>query len=90
MVWIPFTIVVWQLTREWLPERFGGWAWLLAAHLPVFAVVTVIHTFVMVLLSAALADSADGAMGELSHAAARTVECAAADLHGDRRHRAPR
>ena len=54
---------MWQLTREWLPERLGGWVWLLAAHLPVFAVVTVIQTFVMVLISAALADQRTGPWG---------------------------
>src|SRR4029453_11494659 len=63
MVWIPFTIGVWQLTRHWLPERFGGWAWLVAAHLPLFVVVTVVHTFAMVLLSAALATQQSGAWG---------------------------
>lgn len=63
MVWIPFTIGVWQLTRHWQPERFGGWVRLLAAHLPVFIAVTVVHTFMMVLLSAALAEQRTGAWG---------------------------
>jgi len=60
VVWIPFTIGVWQLTRHWQPERFGGWVRLLAAHIPVFVAVTVVHTFVMVLLSAALANQQTG------------------------------
>ena len=33
VAWIPFTIGVWQFTRGWLPERFGGWPRLLLAHL---------------------------------------------------------
>jgi sensor histidine kinase YesM len=60
VVWIPFTIGVWQLTRHWLPDRLGGWVWLVAAHLPVFATVTIVQTFVMVLLSAALAEQQTG------------------------------
>ena len=54
---------VWQITRHWQPERFGGWVRLLAAHIPVFVVVTVVHTFVMVLLSAALANQPTGPWG---------------------------
>jgi two-component system LytT family sensor kinase len=63
VVWIPFTIGVWQLTRHWLPERLGGWVWMVAAHLPVFATVTIVQTFVMVLLSAALAEQQTGTWG---------------------------
>ena len=86
MVWIPFTIGVWQLTRHWLPERFGGWVWLLAAHLPVFTVVTD-RSRSRWCCSARRSRTADRGLGRFSHAAARPVERAAADLHGDCRHR---
>lgn len=49
LTWIPFTIAVWELTRGWLPERFGGWPRLLLAHLPLLIVVTVGQTFVVAL-----------------------------------------
>src|SRR5262245_10531601 len=56
VAWIPFTVAVWHLTRGWLPERFGGWPRLLLAHVPVAAAVTIPHTFVVALLSQALAN----------------------------------
>jgi LytS/YehU family sensor histidine kinase len=56
VAWIPFTIVVWQVTRGWLPERFGGWLRLLIAHLPVFAGVALAHPLVVTLLALALAN----------------------------------
>jgi two-component system LytT family sensor kinase len=45
--WIPFTIAVWELTRGWLPDRFGGWLRLLFAHLGVFVIVTLAQTLVV-------------------------------------------
>lgn len=58
--WIPFTIGVWHITRGWLPEHFGGWLRLLVAHLPVFAAVALGHTFLVTLLSLALANQNAG------------------------------
>lgn len=44
VAWIPFTIGVWQFTRGWLPDRFGGWPRLLRAHLPLAIVVVLAQT----------------------------------------------
>jgi two-component system, LytTR family, sensor kinase len=55
--WIPVTIVVWHVTRGWLPERFGGWRRLLLAHVPVAAAVALVHPFLVTMLSAALASN---------------------------------
>src|SRR5919106_3917477 len=55
VAWIPFTIVVWHVTRGWLPERFGGWLRLLIAHVPMSAGVALAHTFVVTLLALAFA-----------------------------------
>ncbi|MBV9074557.1 MAG: histidine kinase [Acidobacteria bacterium] len=52
--WIPITIAVWSLTREWLPERFGGWLQVVLAHLPVFAVVALLHPLITTLFSRAM------------------------------------
>jgi two-component system, LytTR family, sensor kinase len=52
--WIPITIAVWHVTRGWLPERFGGWPWLIIAHLPVCASVAVAQPIVVTLLARAL------------------------------------
>lgn len=51
VAWIPFTVGTWQLTRTWLPERFGGWFRVVLAHLPVAAFVTLAHTAVVTVLS---------------------------------------
>jgi two-component system LytT family sensor kinase len=51
LAWIPFTIGVWQFTRGWLPDRFGGWPRLLLAHLPVAIVVVFAQTALVVLLT---------------------------------------
>jgi sensor histidine kinase YesM len=53
--WIPFTILVWYVTRRWLPEPSRGWLRLLTAHLPVFTVVSLGHTFVVTILTLLLA-----------------------------------
>ena len=49
--WIPFTIGVWQFTRGWLPDRFGGWPRLLLAHLPVAIFVVLAQTALVVTLT---------------------------------------
>jgi two-component system LytT family sensor kinase len=49
--WIPFTIGNWQLTRGWLPDRFGGWPRLLLAHLPLAIIVVLAQTALVVLLT---------------------------------------
>ena len=56
VAWIPFTIAVWHVTRGWLPERFGGWLRLLTAHVAVFASVVGAHTFLVTVLTFALAN----------------------------------
>jgi two-component system LytT family sensor kinase len=56
LAWIPFTIGVWYVTRGWLPERFGGWLPLFAAHVPMFAAVALAHTLLVALLMRALAN----------------------------------
>src|SRR5262245_50842044 len=50
VAWIPVTIAVWHFTRGWLPDRFGGWLPLLAAHVPVAAAVALIQTLLVSLL----------------------------------------
>lgn len=51
LAWIPFTIGVWEFTRGWLPDRFGGWPRLLLAHLPVAIVVVLAQTAIVVMLT---------------------------------------
>src|SRR5690349_12736706 len=62
--WIPFTIGVWQFTRGWLPDRFGGWPRLLLAHLPLAIIVVLAQTAVAVYvtraLGAAMVDARNG------------------------------
>ena len=84
--WIPVTIAVWHLTRRWLPERFGGWLPLLAAHVPVAAAVALIQTLLVTLLALALARQ-HGSCGRACQAVARAAGRAAPDLHGNCRHR---
>ena len=55
--WIPFTIGVWEFTRGWLPDRFGGWPRLLLAHLPLAIIVVLAQTAIVVWLSRALGSS---------------------------------
>jgi len=52
--WVPVTIAVWSLTREWLPDRFGGWLRVLLAHLPVLAAVALTQPFIVTLFDRAL------------------------------------
>lgn len=52
--WILVTLAVWSLTREWLPERFGGWLPVLLAHLPVLAAVALVQPLIVTLLDWAL------------------------------------
>jgi two-component system, LytTR family, sensor kinase len=51
VTWIPITIAVWSLTREWLPERFGGLLRVLLAHLPVLAAVVLVQPFIVALFA---------------------------------------
>jgi signal transduction histidine kinase len=51
--WIPFTVLVWHITRGWLPERLGGWLPVLFAQFAMFAAVALAHTFVVMLLAPA-------------------------------------
>jgi two-component system, LytTR family, sensor kinase len=54
VAWIPFTIVVWRVTRGWLPERFGGGLRLLFAHLGLFIIVALAQTLLVTLCSLVL------------------------------------
>jgi two-component system LytT family sensor kinase len=57
IAWIPVTIGVWRLTREWLPERFGGWVRVLGAHIPVAVGAALVHAaLVAVLLRMAIVE----------------------------------
>jgi two-component system, LytTR family, sensor kinase len=64
LAWIPFTIGVWQFTRGWLPDRFGGWPRLLLAHLPIAIFVVVAQTAITVavtrLIGAEMIESQNG------------------------------
>jgi two-component system, LytTR family, sensor kinase len=51
--WIPFTIAVLEITRGWLPERFGGWGRLLLAHSPLFIVVALAHPLIVTVCAVA-------------------------------------
>jgi two-component system LytT family sensor kinase len=51
VAWIPFTIGIWQFTRGWLPDRFGGWPRLLLAHLPLAIFVVLAQTALVMLLT---------------------------------------
>jgi signal transduction histidine kinase len=48
--WIPLTVLVWRVTRGWLPEQLGGWLRYLAAHVPVLVAVGVLHALLAALL----------------------------------------
>lgn len=54
VAWIPVTVIVWRVTRGWLPERFGGWLRYLIANLPVVVAVGVLHTVFSTVLATAL------------------------------------
>jgi two-component system, LytTR family, sensor kinase len=56
VAWIPVTIAVWRVTREWLPERFGGWPRVLVAHLPVLATAALSHAALVAVLLRTLTD----------------------------------
>jgi two-component system LytT family sensor kinase len=47
LAWIPFTILVWRITSDWLPESAGGWPRLILAHVPLFAAVAMSHLFIV-------------------------------------------
>lgn len=57
VLWIPFTIGVWHVTRGWLPERFGGWLPLLIVHLPMAMAVALAQLFICSLLTRLFASS---------------------------------
>jgi sensor histidine kinase YesM len=52
--WIPVTVVVWRVTRGWLPEQFGGWPRYLLAHLPVLIGVALLQTLFSTIIALAL------------------------------------
>jgi two-component system, LytTR family, sensor kinase len=51
IAWIPFTIAVWRITREWLSDRRDGWLRVLAAHGSVAAAVILAHSFVVAVVA---------------------------------------
>jgi signal transduction histidine kinase len=52
--WIPVTVIVWRLTRGWLPEQFGGWPRYLLAHLPVITGVALLQPLISTTIAFAL------------------------------------
>jgi signal transduction histidine kinase len=54
VAWIPLTVMVWRVTRGWLPDQFGGWMRYLMAHVPLLLVVGILHTILCNLLALAL------------------------------------
>jgi len=52
--WIPVTVIVWRVTRGWLPEQFGGWPRYLLAHLPVLTGVALVHTLLGTIIEFAI------------------------------------
>jgi two-component system, LytTR family, sensor kinase len=53
VVWAPFTLLVWRLTQNWLPERFG-WPRYLGRHAVVCVGVAIAHLTVTTTLAFAL------------------------------------
>ena len=43
LAWIPVTVLVWRVTREWQPARLG-WTGYFAAHLALGLVIATVHT----------------------------------------------
>jgi len=62
MAWIPVTVMVWRITRGWLPDQFGGWIRYAAAHLPVIAAVAVAHAVLFALMAVAFGPAQDGSV----------------------------
>jgi two-component system LytT family sensor kinase len=54
LAWIPFTLVVWRVTRNWLPEVMGWGRWI-AAHLLFAFTVGFLHSLVVVAIARPLA-----------------------------------
>ena len=53
VVWAPFTVVVWWITADWLPEQFG-WPRYLARHILVCVGIAVAHLTVTTTIAYAL------------------------------------
>jgi len=51
LAWIPFTILVWRITSNWLPESSGGWSPLIAKHVPLFIAVAFAHLFIVAVVA---------------------------------------
>jgi two-component system, LytTR family, sensor kinase len=51
LAWIPFTILVWRITSNWLPESSGGWSRLILAHVPLFIAVAFCHLFIVAIVA---------------------------------------
>jgi signal transduction histidine kinase len=53
--WIPFTMLVWRVTRHWLPDGRRGWPRLLARHVPLFVAVLLSLMVVVTLIAPSIA-----------------------------------
>ena len=53
LTWIPYTLIVWRVSREWLPETLG-WGRFLLRHAALFAAVVVAHTLTVILIGRTL------------------------------------
>ena len=54
LTWIPFTLLIWRVTREWRPED-PGWLRFFGRHAGLAVAVAVVHTVVVTLVAGALA-----------------------------------
>lgn len=62
LAWIPFTVPIWQVVARWRAEDRGR-AVVIATHLVAFLLVALVHSAVVVVISSALAPSANEPLG---------------------------
>jgi two-component system LytT family sensor kinase len=57
LLWIPFTMLVWRVTADWMPDTAsgGGWTRVLLRHVPLFVLVTLAHLSAVTFLASRLA-----------------------------------
>jgi hypothetical protein len=84
--WIPFTVLVWHLTRPWVPDSSDGWPRVLLRHVPLFLATATAHLVVVTLCARALAGQTTSLWDGFLMQMPRSDASAAPHRHGGRRH----
>ncbi len=58
LVWIPFTLAIWRITRNWLPDVMGWTRWVLS-HLALALVIGIVQSLVVVAIALPLAPESE-------------------------------